>query len=84
MRATQQQLAHLQEATQFALQCCEPPFKVFLHERKGLAFPFTDDQAVAGTLQLLGIRSRDEIRTDEAAAEEWHALRTEFQQWRVS
>ena len=84
MPATRQQLAHLQEATQFVIQCSEPPFKVFLHERKGLAFPLTDDNAVAGVLQLLGLRHRDEIRTDEAAAADWRMLRTEFQDWRLS
>jgi hypothetical protein len=84
LTVTRQQLRHLQEATEFVLQCSEPPFKVFLHERKGFAFPLADDNAVAGVLQLLGVRHRDEIRTDETAAAEWRALRAEFQDWRVS
>jgi hypothetical protein len=84
MATTQQQFSRLHEAAKFALDCCEPPFKVFLHERKGLDFPLHDDQAVAGVLQLLCVRTRDEIRTNEAAAEEWRALRAEFQEWRIS
>jgi hypothetical protein len=84
MPSSQQQFARLHEAAKFAVDCCESPFKVFLHERKGLGFPLQDDQAVAGVLQLLGLRSRDEIRTDVAAAEEWRALRAEFQEWRIS
>ncbi|MDM9619106.1 hypothetical protein [Rhizobium sp. S96] len=84
MPVSQEQYAHLQEAAQFALDCCAPPFKVFLHERKGFEFPLSDDKAVAAVLQLLAIRNRDEIRTDEAAAAEWRSLRTEFHQWRVS
>jgi hypothetical protein len=82
--ATRQQLAQLHEATQFAIHCTEPPFKVFLHERKGAAFPLTDDNAIATVLELLELRHRDQIRTQEAAAAQWRALRAEFQDWRVS
>ena len=81
---TRQQLALLHEATQFIVQCTEPPFKVFLHETKGADYPLSDDQAVAAVLQLLDIRNRDAIRADEAATTRWRALRAEFLEWRVS
>lgn len=81
---TTQQLTEMQQALQFAVECRAPAFKIFLHEQKGFRFPMNDDRAVANVLQLLGIQSRKEVRTDPAAGEEWRLLVEEFHTWRVS
>ncbi|MBB3591697.1 hypothetical protein FHX08_002041 [Rhizobium sp. BK529] len=82
--ATRHQLAEMHDALQFAISCREPAFKIFLHEQKGFSHPMSDDQAVANVLSLLGIRSREEVRSDEAAAEQWRLLVEDFRTWRIS
>lgn len=81
---TRQQLTEMQQAMLFAIECRAPAFKIFLHEQKGFPYPMSDDRAVANVLQLLGIKSREEVRTDETAGEEWRLLVDEFRAWRIS
>lgn len=80
-----QDFAKLHEASQFAVSCREPAFKLFLHEKRGMEkYPVSDDKAVIFACGLLGIKVPSEFTDSPQARHRWQLLRSAFDIWRVS
>lgn len=68
-------------ATECAMLCKDPRFKVFLEERHGLERPLTDERVIQKVRSVLGVTSRKELNNGGAASEAWKALRASFAAW---
>ena len=68
-------------ATECAMKCQEPRFKVYLEEKHGLERPLTDDRVAQKVRSLLGVNSRRELNNGGKASEAWKALRASFAAW---
>lgn len=68
-------------AAEAAMKCGEAAFKVFLGERHGLEKPMTDERTAQKLRSLLGITSRAELNSNDAAAARWKKLRGEYADW---
>jgi thiamine kinase-like enzyme len=90
LRAAEHALANLQPrqsepknyATECAMKCQEPAFRVFLEERHGLTKPLNDDRVATRVRSILNIGSRSDLNTDRAAAARWRDLVKSFDAWR--
>lgn len=69
-------------AAEAAMKCGESGFKVFLEERHGLERPLTDDRTAQKLRSLLGVTSRRELNSNDAAAARWKKLRGDYETWR--
>lgn len=69
-------------ATECAMKCTVPAFKLYLHECHGLDKPLTDERVVIRVRSLLNIKSRSELNTDPNAAARWRDLVKAFDAWR--
>jgi hypothetical protein len=68
-------------ATECAMRCQDPRFKLFLEEKHGLEPPLTDERTAQRVRSMLGVQSRRELNDDGEAARRWKALRREFNAW---
>ncbi len=69
-------------ASEAAMKCNEPAFKVYLEQCHGLARPLTEDRVVERLRSILNIKSRKELNENSAAAERWMSLRADFGAWK--
>lgn len=69
-------------AAEAAMKCGEAAFKVFLGERYGLERPMTDERTAQKLRSILGVTSRRDLNSDDAAAALWKKLRGEYADWR--
>jgi len=68
-------------AAEAAMKCGEAAFKVFLGERHGLERPMTDERTAQKLRSILGVTSRRDLNSDDAAAARWKKLREEYAEW---
>lgn len=69
-------------ASEAAMKCNEPAFKVYLEQRHGLERPLTEDRVAERLRSILNIKSRKELNENSAAAERWLSLRADFGAWK--
>ncbi|MBP0439601.1 hypothetical protein [Tianweitania sediminis] len=69
-------------AAEAAMQCGKPAFRVFLQERHGLERPLTDERVAQKLRSVLAVKSRRELNEDQAAAQRWVSLRSDFEVWK--
>lgn len=90
LRAAERELERLQPsqgepknyATECAMKCQEPAFRVFLEERHGLTKPLNDERVATRVRSILNIGSRADLNTDRAAAARWRDLVKSYDAWR--
>ncbi|MBD9635926.1 hypothetical protein IB277_06415 [Ensifer sp. ENS07] len=90
LRAVERELARLHPsqgepknyATECAMKCQEPAFRVFLEERHGLTKPLSDERVATRVRSILNIGSRADLNTDRAAANRWRDLVKSYDAWR--
>ena len=69
-------------AAEAAMKCGESGFKVFLEQCHGLERPLTDERTAQKLRSLLGVTSRRELNSNDAAAARWKKLRRVYETWR--
>ncbi|NOV15912.1 hypothetical protein E5S70_07405 [Ensifer adhaerens] len=91
LRAAERELARLQPprsepknyATECAMKCHEPAFRVFIQEQHGLdEKPLTDERVATRVRSILNIGSRADLNTNRAAAARWRELVKAYDAWR--
>lgn len=69
-------------AAQCAMLCDDRRFRQFLVDRHGLTDLTDRERTVSRVRSVLSIRSRAELNDDQAAAERWKSLVSDYENWK--